>query len=85
MVPETSLDRKTPTAASRVEHCLSANVFRRHHATYLAFSPRKNWEYEGRIVFYGIPSSQAQEICHQIERNGRAPGRRSGLLQGTVG
>jgi hypothetical protein len=52
------------------------------HATYLVFSPRNDWEMEGRIVLYGIPSSQAQEICHRSRKRSGAPGRRSGVRPG---
>jgi hypothetical protein len=56
------------------------------HATYLAFSPRDEFEYEGRLVLYGIPSSQAQEICNDIAKDvGEKLGVEADCVQGTVG
>jgi hypothetical protein len=56
------------------------------HATYLAFTPKDEFEYEGRIVLYGIPSSQAQEICNGIARDvGQKLGVDAQCVQGTVG
>jgi hypothetical protein len=56
------------------------------HATYLAFSPRNTFDYEGRIVLYGIPSSEAQEICHKIAEDvGERLGVTAECVQGTVG
>ena len=56
------------------------------HATYLAFSPRSTWEYEGRIVLYGIPSQQAQEICHDIAGEvGESLGVEVECIEGTIG
>lgn len=56
------------------------------HATYLAFSPKNDFDYEGRIVLYGIPSSQAQEICNKIAADvGEKLGVTAECMQGTVG
>jgi hypothetical protein len=56
------------------------------HATYLAFTPKDEFEYEGRIVLYGIPSSQAQEICNGIAKDvGEKLGVDAQCVQGTIG
>jgi hypothetical protein len=56
------------------------------HATYLAFTPKDEFQYEGRIVLYGIPSSQAQEICNNIAKDvGAKLGVDAHCVQGTVG
>ncbi len=56
------------------------------HATYLAFGPKDDFEYEGRLVLYGIPSSQAQEICKGIAEDvGKKLGVEAHCVQGTVG
>jgi hypothetical protein len=56
------------------------------HATYLAFKPTGNFEYEGRLVLYGIPSSQAQEICNDIAADvGKKLGVDAECIQGTIG
>ena len=56
------------------------------HATYLAFTPKDEFQYEGRIVLYGIPSSQAQEICNGIAKDvGGKLGVDAECVQGTVG
>jgi len=53
---------------------------------YLAFSPKDTFEFEGRLVLYGIPSSQAQEICQSIARDvGTRLGVDAECFQGTVG
>lgn len=36
------------------------------HATYLKITVKEGWEYESRIVLYGIPASQAQPACQAI-------------------
>ena len=54
--------------------------------TYLAFTPKEAFEYEGRIVLYGVPSSQAQEICNDIAKDvGEKLGVEAECVQGTVG
>ena len=56
------------------------------HATYLAFTPKDEFQYEGRIVLYGIASSQAQEICNGIAKDvGAKLGVDARCVQGTVG
>jgi hypothetical protein len=56
------------------------------HATYLAFTPKDEFQYEGRIVLYGIPSTQAQEICNGIAKDiGSKLGVDAQCVQGTVG
>jgi len=62
--------RQTETSCQQALEPLYQPVMSRgtFHATYLAFSPKNDWDYEGRIVLYGIPSSQAREICDQIAK-----------------
>jgi hypothetical protein len=38
------------------------------HATYLKITVKEDWQFESRIVLYGIPSSQALEVCQEIGR-----------------
>lgn len=80
--------RQTENSCQQALEPLYQKVMNREtfHATYLAFSPRNDWEYEGRIVLYGIPSSQAQEICHQIAQEiGERLDVEAECVQGTVG
>ena len=39
------------------------------HATYLRIAVREGWDYESRIILYGIPSAQAQEVCGMIAQD----------------
>ena len=39
------------------------------HATYLKLSVRGAWEYESRIVLYGVPASQALPVCEAMARS----------------
>lgn len=39
------------------------------HATYLKLSLRGSWEYESRIVLYGVPASQALPVCEAMARS----------------
>lgn len=56
------------------------------HATYIAFSPASRWDYEARIVLFGIPSTQAQEICQQVAKDVRNRyGVQTECIQGTIG
>lgn len=72
-----------PTIEPLYQRVMNKETF---HATYLAFSPRSAWEYEGRIVLFGIPSAQAQEICHQIAKEvGERLSVEAECIQGTVG
>jgi len=58
----------------------------RVHATYLKITVRENWDYESRMVLYGIPSSQAQEVCQEIGRElERQLQARTECVQGTEG
>jgi hypothetical protein len=79
---------QTETACQPTLEPLYQSVMNREtfHATYMAFSPRNDWEYEGRIVLYGISSSQAQEVCHQIAKEmGERLEVEVECVQGTVG
>jgi Prokaryotic cytochrome b561 len=62
--------RQTERSCRQQIESLYERVMRKEkfHATYIAFSPKNSWEYEARIVLYGIPSTQAQEICQQVAR-----------------
>ena len=56
------------------------------HATYLTITVREGWDYESRIVLYGIPASQAQSVCQQIARDlQRKLKARTDCIQGTEG
>lgn len=58
----------------------------RVHATYLKVTVKEDWDYESRIVLYGIPSSQAQEVCQEIGRELQTKLRaRTECVQGTEG
>ena len=80
--------RQTEKSCQPALEPLYQNVMSRgtFHATYLAFSPRNDWEYEGRIVLYGIPSAQAQEICNEIAKDlGERLDVEVECVQGTIG
>lgn len=80
--------RETERSCQEVLEPLYQPVMKREtfHATYLAFSPKETFDYEGRVVLYGIPSSQAQEICQQIASEvGKRLGVDAECVQGTVG
>ncbi len=80
--------RQTETSCQPILEPLYQNVMNRgtFHATYMAFSPRNDWDYEGRVVLYGIPSSQAQEVCQQIAKEmGEKLEVEVECVQGTVG
>ena len=56
------------------------------HATYLKITVKEGWDYESRIVLYGIPASQAQPVCLEIARDlqGKLHARTE-CVQGTEG
>jgi hypothetical protein len=56
------------------------------HATYLKITVKEGWEYESRIVLYGIPASQALPACEAIARalQGKLQARAQ-CVQGTEG
>ena len=56
------------------------------HATYLKITVKEGWDYESRIVLYGIPASQAQPICEEIalDLQGKLQARTE-CVQGTEG
>lgn len=39
------------------------------HATYLKLAMRGSWDYESRIVLYGVPASQALPVCEAMARS----------------
>jgi hypothetical protein len=72
-----------PTLDPMYQKVMNKETF---HATYLAFTPKGHFDYEGRIVLYGIPSSQAQEICNGIAKEvGEKLDVNAECVQGTVG
>jgi hypothetical protein len=80
--------RETERSCQQILEPLYQGVMNREtfHATYLAFSPKGSFEFEGRLVLYGIPSPQAQEICESIARDvGTRLGVDAECFQGTVG
>ena len=56
------------------------------HATYLIIEPEAAWEYEARILLFGIPSSQAQEVCASVAKDiGSRFQVKTECVQGTIG
>ena len=38
------------------------------HATYLILSPKGAWEWEARMVIFGVASSEAQPVCEKLAK-----------------
>ena len=56
------------------------------HATYLKLTVRGSWQYESRIVIYGVSSSQAMPVCEQMARSLEdSLGVHAECIQGTEG
>jgi hypothetical protein len=56
------------------------------HATYMKISKSEGWQYEARAVFYGVPSSHAQEVCQQAAKRAKRRFKADvECVQGTVG
>jgi hypothetical protein len=56
------------------------------HATYIRIKEGWAWGYDSRIVFYGVPSSQAQGVCEEIAADiGERFNADVECVQGTVG
>jgi hypothetical protein len=80
--------RETERSCQQILEPLYQGVMNREtfHATYLAFSPKGGFDFEGRLVLYGIPSSQAHEICQEIAGEvGDRLGVNAECVQGTIG
>lgn len=39
------------------------------HATYLKIAVKEAWEYESRIIIYGVPASQALPVCEEMAKS----------------
>jgi hypothetical protein len=86
--PSSSEWRQTERSCKQTLDDIYQRVMRKEkfHATYIAFSPMDDWEYESRIVLFGIPSTQAQEVCQQVAREiGTRYGVQTECIQGTIG
>lgn len=56
------------------------------HATYIRVREGGSWGYESRIILYGVPSSQALEVCEQVAANVKSTFKADvKCVQGTVG
>jgi hypothetical protein len=56
------------------------------HATYLIVSPKGDWNWEARLVIFGVPSSEAQPVCEQLSKDMEEDlGAAAECVQGTIG
>jgi hypothetical protein len=56
------------------------------HATYIRIKEGGAWGYDSRIVLYGVPSSQALDVCEQVAADVKRRFKADvECVQGTVG
>ena len=62
--------RETERDCQEIIKPLYVRIFNdeRVHATYLKLSVKGSWQYEARLVIYGVSSSQAMPVCEQMAR-----------------
>lgn len=62
--------RETERACQQVLEPIYQRVMdkEKFHATYMILRPKGQWEYESRIVIFGVPSSEAQPVCEKLSK-----------------
>lgn len=80
--------RQTERSCRQTLEELYQRVFNKEqfHATYVILSAKEDPDYDARVVLFGIPSSQAQQICEKVARDiERRMKVDAECVQGTIG